>query len=364
MEKRVYNFSAGPAVLPLPVLEKAQRELVCYPGAGMSVMEMSHRSDAFIEIMARTQRDLRQILGVPDNYKVLFLQGGGRLQFSMVAMNLLRGTGKAADYILTGSWGKDALKDAQREGETRVAWDGKEGNYNRVPSKAELKLDPNAAYVHYTINETIQGVQFPREPETGDVPLVCDASSEFLSRPVPVAKYGLIYACAQKNAGPAGVTIVIVREDLLARSAENLPGMLSYKVHADADSAFNTPPCFALYMVGLVVEWLRDTIGGLDKMHQLNQKKAARLYEVIDQSNGFYTGHAQPDCRSLMNVTFRLKNAELDKPFNKEAEAAGLVTLKGHRSVGGFRASIYNAMPAEGVEALRQFMLDFARKHG
>lgn len=363
MAKRVFNFSAGPAAMPVSVLEEAQRDLVAMPGEGMSVMEMSHRSKAFIAIMEQTEAGLRELLAIPDNYRVLFLHGGSRLQFSMVPMNLLGGEGNSADYIITGSWGANALKDAQREGDINVAWDGKPTNFDRLPEAGDLKLNPKASFVHYTSNETIQGVQFQEEPEVGDIPLVCDTSSDILSRPIPVEKYGLIYACAQKNAGPAGVTVVIIRDDLLERSPESLPGMLSYKVHAEAESAFNTPPCFAIYMVGLIAKWLKQDIGGLAAMHKLNQEKASLLYEVLDQSDGFFRGHAVPEYRSLMNVTFRLPTEELEKQFMDEAAKRDLVQLKGHRSVGGIRASIYNAMPIEGVQALRDHMLEFQAKH-
>jgi len=364
MTDRVFNFSAGPAVLPLPVLEKAQQQLLALPGVGMSVLEISHRSKAFSDINDAANEGLRRLLAVPDNYKILFLQGGSRLQFAMVPMNLLRGSGKPADYVLTGSWGKKARDEAENEGTVRVAWDGKSTNYDRVPSADHLDLDPNAAYVYITSNETIQGVQFPTEPETGDVPLVCDASSDFLCRPTPIDRYGLIYACAQKNAGPAGVTVVIIRDDLLTRGGHSLAGYLNYRNHADNDSLYNTPPSFGVYIVGLVAEWLAKDIGGLARMEAINRKKSQMLYDTIDASNGFYSGHAQPDCRSLMNVTFRLPSDELQNRFLTEAESHGLYTLKGHRSVGGIRASIYNAMPVEGVETLRDFMKDFQAKHG
>jgi phosphoserine aminotransferase len=356
--ERVYNFSAGPAVLPVPVLEQAQRELLSLPGCGASVLEISHRSKQFTEILESTQASIQSLLALPDNYRILFLQGGARLQFSMVPMNLMRADAPA-DYVLTGSWGNNARKEAEKEGEVRVAWDGKATNYDRLPSEGELNLDRHAAYVHITSNETIQGVQFAREPETGDVPLVCDASSDFLSRPLDVSRYGLIYACAQKNAGPAGVTVVVIREDLLQRSDAKLPGYLSYRIHADANSLWNTPSTFGVYLVGLVAKWLQEDIGGLAKMHRINQQKARLLYEVLDASPDFYRGHAQPACRSLMNVTFRLPSEDLEKAFLTAAAERNLQSLKGHRSVGGIRASIYNAMPVEGVLALRDFMNEF-----
>ncbi|MFO0901355.1 MAG: 3-phosphoserine/phosphohydroxythreonine transaminase [Pirellulales bacterium] len=357
--QRIYNFSPGPAVLPLPVLEQVQRDLLCLPGKGVSILEMSHRDKAFIEILDGTQANLRKLLGIPDNYKILFLQGGSRLQFSMVPMNLLRGAGKSADYVLTGTWGKSAQKEALREGTVRVAWDGKGTNYDRLPAPDELKIDPSAAYVHITSNETIEGVQFLGEPETGGVPLVCDASSDFMCRPLPIEKYGLIYACAQKNAGPSGVTIVIVREDLLKNSSDELPGYLNYNSHAGENSLWNTPPTFAIYVVKLVTDWLLGEVGGLQNMYDRNREKAGLLYEVLDESAGFYKGHAQRDSRSIMNVTFRLPDADTEKAFLAEADKRGLGNLKGHRSVGGIRASIYNAMPREGVIALRDFLREF-----
>lgn len=363
MENRVYNFAAGPAVLPLPALEQAQRDLVALPGVGMSILEVSHRSPAFEEVIEAAEANLRKLLNIPDNYRVLFLQGGALLQFAMAPMNILRGTGKKADYVVHGTWGKKAMSEASTQGECRAAWNGADTNFTKTPSNDELDLNPNAAYVHITSNETIQGVQFKTEPEVGDVPLVCDSSSDLLYRPVDITKYGILYACAQKNIGPAGVTIVIIRDDLVELSGDDLPSMLSYKVMAEGKSLFNTPPCFAIYMVKLVTEWLLNDIGGLEKMHKLNQKKAQVLYEVIDNSDGFYLGHAVPECRSLMNVPFRMATGDLDKTFLKQAEAEGLVTLQGHRSVGGFRASIYNAMPIEGVEKLARFMKDFQAKH-
>jgi phosphoserine aminotransferase len=363
MEKRVYNFSPGPAVLPLPALEEAQRDLVAFPGVGISILEISHRSKKFDQVINQAEANLRTLLKIPDNYRVLFLQGGALLQFGMVPMNFLRNTGKAADYILTGTWSKKAADEAKTQGKINVAWDGKPGNYNRVPQQGELKLDAAAPYVYLCSNETIQGVQYPTLPEVGDVPLVCDSSSDFLSRPVPVEKFGILFACAQKNAGPAGVTIVIIRDDLVARSPGDLPSMLSYKVMAENKSLLNTPPTFAIYFVKLVTDWLLREIGGLDKMLQVNTKKSQMLYDAIAASGGFYQAHAEASSRSIMNVPFRLADAALEEPFLKEAAAGGLVELKGHRSVGGCRASIYNAMPVAGVEALRDFMLDFARRH-
>lgn len=363
MTDRVFNFSAGPAVLPLPVLEQAQRELLTLPDVGASVLEISHRSKAFSRIHESAKEGLKSLLSVPDDYHILFLQGGARLQFSMIPMNLFRGSDSSADFVLTGTWGKKAREEADKVGAVRVVWDGKETNYDRLPAVDQLDFDPNSAYVYIASNETIQGVQFSAEPDTGNVPLVCDASSDFLHRPVDITRYGILFACAQKNAGPAGVTVVIIRNDLLERSQDSLPGYLNYRIHADNDSLWNTPPAFGVYMVGLVARWLQDDIGGLEKMYEQNREKSGLLYEVIDQSDGFYRGHARPDCRSVMNVTFRLPTEELEKKFLAEAEANKLCTLKGHRSVGGMRASIYNAMPVEGVQALQDFMRDFNAKN-
>jgi phosphoserine aminotransferase len=360
---RVFNFSPGPAVMPLPVLQQAARELVCVPGYGMSVLEMSHRSPGFLDILAATKRLLKELLGIPDNYQIIFLQGGSRLQFSMVPINLRRGQSQPADYLLTGAWSKMALEEAKREGEIRVVWDGKSTNYDRLPKPGDYKPNASASYFYFCSNETIQGVQYQTEPDAGGAPLVCDASSDFLHRLLPVAKYGLIYACAQKNAGPAGVTAVIIRDDLVARSKDDLHGYLSYKNHVKEDSLFNTPPTFAIYLMKLTLEWLKDEIGGLAKMHAQNKEKAKIVYDAIDGSGGFYRGHAQADCRSLMNATFRLPSEDLEKQFVKEAESHGLDGLKGHRSVGGIRASIYNAMPLAGVESLARFMREFKERH-
>ncbi|MFM8379585.1 MAG: 3-phosphoserine/phosphohydroxythreonine transaminase [Planctomycetia bacterium] len=357
--ERVFNFSPGPAVLPLEVLERARDELLALPGVGISVLEISHRSPAFDRILEETLADLKGLLGVGDDYEVVLLQGGASLQFSMVPMNLLRGQAGAADYVVTGTWGATAIKEARREGKAHVAWDGAATNYDRLPAQGEIRLSAAPAYVHVTSNETIQGVQWKHEPDVGAAPLVCDCSSDFLSRPIDVAKYGLIYACAQKNAGIAGVTAVIIRKDLLERSRDDLPTMLDYRTHVKNGSRPNTPAVFAVYVLGLVCRWIRDSIGGLDAMARHNRAKAKLLYDVLDASAGFYAGHARPDCRSDMNVTFRLADEATEKEFVKGATARGLVDLKGHRSVGGIRASIYNAMPVEGVEALRDYMLEF-----
>jgi phosphoserine aminotransferase len=363
MEKRVYNFSPGPAVMPLPALEEAQRDLLALPGAGSSILEISHRSKTFDKIIAQAEANIRTLLAVPDNYRVLFMQGGAVLQFGMIPMNFLRNTGKPADYIVSGTWSKKAFDEAKTQGNARAVWDGKASNYNRVPKQSDLKIDPDAAYVYMTSNETIQGVQFQTEPEVGNAPLICDSSSDILCRPVPVQKYGMIFACAQKNLGPAGVTLVIIRDDLAAKSPTDLPSLLSYKVFAEGKSLLNTPPTFAIYMVKLVTDWLLNTVGGLAKVAEINKKKAKLLYDTIEQSKGFYMPHAEADCRSIMNVPFKLAKTELEEPFLKQAAAQGLCELKGHRSVGGCRASIYNAMPTEGVELLRDFMLDFAKKN-
>lgn len=360
MSGRVWNFAAGPAVLPLPVLERARDEFLALPGAGASVLEISHRSKAFEAIIEEAETNLRALLGVPDPHRILFLQGGASLQFSMVPMNLLRGAAGPAEYVLTGSWSKKAAVEARKEGEVRVAWDGAGSGFTTVPDLRAIELDPGAAYLHVTSNETIQGVEFPPgyEPEEA-APLVCDGSSDFLSRPIPVDRYGLLYAGAQKNAGPAGLTVVLLREDLAERIPDGLPTMLDYRTHIENRSLYNTPPAFAIYVLMLVTRWIRDEVGGLEAMHRRNREKAALLYEAIDSSDGFYRGHAAPEARSMMNVTWRLPSEDLEKEFVAEARAQDLHELKGHRSVGGIRASIYNAMPLEGVRALRAFMDDF-----
>jgi phosphoserine aminotransferase len=360
MNERIFNFSAGPAVLPLPVLEEAQHELISLPGVGMSILEISHRSKVFDEIIGRAEAGLRELLGLPENYHVLFLQGGASLQFSMIPMNFL-GEG-SADYIITGSWGKKALKEAKKEGAASVAASTEDSNFTRVPGPEELKLNPNAAYLHFTTNETIQGVEWRDEPEAGDVPLFADASSDILSRPIPAEKYALIYAGAQKNMGPSGVTVVILRDDLLGRIPDGLPTMLDYRTHVENKSLYNTPNTFGIYILALVCKWLKGK-GGLEGMQRENEEKAGILYDAIDATD-FYRGHADADSRSLMNVTFRLPSEELEKQFTKEATAEGLDGLKGHRSVGGIRASIYNAFPREGVEALVSFMKEFEKKNG
>jgi len=361
MTERIFNFSPGPAVLPVPVLEEAQRDLLSLPGVGMSVMEISHRSKTFDEIIAGAESGLRELLNIPSNYHILFLQGGASLQFSMVPMNFLPADG-SADYILTGSWGKKALKEAKKVGAVNVAATMADGGFTRVPSREEISLSPHAAYVHITSNETIEGVEWKREPEVGDVPLVADASSDILSRAIDVSKYGIIYAGAQKNMGPSGLTVVILREDLLQRAPENLPAMLDYRTHVENKSLYNTPNTWGIYIFRLVCNWLKDK-GGLAAMERENEEKAQLIYDAIDVTD-FYRGHADADCRSIMNVTFRLPDQELEKKFVTEATAQGLDGLKGHRSVGGIRASIYNAFPRAGVEALVSFMKEFERRNG
>jgi phosphoserine aminotransferase len=363
---RVFNFAAGPAVLPLPVLEEAQRDLVSLPGVGMSVMEISHRSKTFEAIIQECEANIRKLAGIPANYHVLFLQGGATLQFSMVPMNLLA-TGETADYITTGSWSEKALKEAKKVGPINVAFTGKAENFTRVPKQEELRLTRNAAYVHLAGNETIHGVEFHTLPDVGSVQLVVDTSSHMLSRPLDIKRYALIYAGAQKNMGPAGCTLVILRDDMLQKAKANpayekLPIMLQYGPHADDKSLHNTPPAFAIYIMNLVSRWLLN-LGGLEAMEKINIRKAEKIYAEIDRT-GFYRGHAKKEDRSRMNVTFRLPNEQLEEKFVKESKAAKLDCLKGHRSVGGLRASIYNAFPEEGVDALVAFMKDFEKKNG
>jgi len=355
---RVFNFSAGPAMLPQAVIERAREEMLDWNGSGMSVMEMSHRGKEFMSIANQAEADLRELMGIPSGYKVLFLQGGASSQFAMVPMNLLGARGKA-DYINTGSWSKKAIAEAKRYCQVVDAGttDG-----TRVPAEGELSLSSDAAYVHYTPNETIQGLEFPYIPETGEVPLVADMSSTILSRPVDVSKYGVIYAGAQKNIGPAGLTVVIVREDLIGQTLDGTPTMFDYKTHANADSMYNTPPTYSWYLAGLVFQWLKE-LGGLEGMAEINKRKADKLYAAIDGSD-FYANPVAVEARSWMNVPFTLADAELDATFLEEANKEGLVTLKGHRSVGGMRASIYNAMPEAGVDALIAFMGDFEKRHG
>jgi len=357
---RVYNFSPGPAVLPLPVLEEAQRDLVALPGVGMSVLEISHRGKVFEGILAECEANLRTLANIPATYKVLFLQGGASTQFSMVPMNLL-GPGLWADYIVNGAWGEKAIKEARKVGAVNLAHTTGP-DFKRVSKQEDLKLTPGAAYVHMTSNETIQGVEYKAPFDTGSVPLVCDTSSDMFSGPIDVAKYALIYAGAQKNMGPAGVTLVIIREDLAARGPASLASMMHYATQLKEPSLYNTPPCFGIYIVGLVMKWIVG-LGGLQAIKALNDRKAGKLYAEIDRT-GFYRGHAEKESRSIMNVTFRMPSEELEEKFAKEAKAAGLDGLKGHRSVGGMRASIYNAFPEKGVDDLVAFMKEFQRKNG
>ena len=363
MNDRVLNFGAGPATLPLPVLEQARRDLVALPGIGVSPLEISHRTPWFEDVIGEAEANLRALLDIPDTHHPVFCQGGATMQFSMVPMNLLRGQGRTAEYVVTGSWGAKAVEEAAKEGAARSAWTGKDGGFVRVPTPDELHdaLTPDAAYVHVTSNETIQGVQFDGMPATPeDVPLVCDASSDLLSRPIDVARHALLYAGAQKNAGPAGVTVVIVRNDVLGRIPDRLPIMLDYRTYVEHRSMYNTPPVFAIYVLLLVTRWLRDEVGGLEKQADVNREKAGLVYDAIDASDGFYHGHAEPGSRSVMNVTWRLPTEELERRFIAEAAAAGMVELKGHRSVGGIRASLYNAMPVDGARWLADFMHAFA----
>lgn len=358
---RVYNFSAGPAMLPLTVLEQARDELLDWHDSGMSVMEMSHRGKEYMSIAEKATSLLREIMSVPDTHEILFLQGGASSQFAMVPMNLLRGKNKA-DYINTGAWSKKAIAEAKRYCDVNVAASSESSNFSTVPEQTELNLQADAAYVHYTPNETIGGVEFSYIPESGDVPLVADMSSTILSRPVDVSRFGVIYAGAQKNIGPAGLTVVIVRKDLIGQTIDGTPSMFDYQVHAESGSMNNTPPTYAWYLAGLVFQWIKDQ-GGLGKVAEINQRKSAKLYDAIDRSD-FYSNPVEVKSRSWMNVPFTLANAELDSVFLEEAKKENLVTLKGHRSVGGMRASIYNAMPEAGVDALVMFMNEFEKRNG
>lgn len=359
---RVFNFSAGPCTLPVSVLEQARDDLLNYQGKGMSVMEMSHRSKAFESIIQTAEADLRELMAIPDNYQVLFLQGGASLQFSMIPMCFLP-SGQAADYIVTGTWGKKAVEAAQLVGQTTVVFDGKATNYDHAPRPSQLSYSEKPAYVHFTSNETIQGVDFNKDPLNVPAPVVCDMSSNILSRPVEVTKYSVIYAGAQKNMGPAGLTVVILRDDMIEKVPKKMHPMLDYRLQAENDSLYNTPPCWSIYMCGLVFQWLKN-LGGLEAMEAINEKKAGLLYDTIDAHEGFYRGHAAKGSRSKMNVTWTLPTEELTEMFLKGAKAEGMEELKGHRSVGGLRASIYNAFPVEGCEALAAYMKAFVAKHG
>jgi phosphoserine aminotransferase len=361
MEKRIYNVSAGPAILPEEVLLEAQKDLFSYKGSGMSVMEMSPRGKIFDGIINAAKADMRTLLGIPDNYSILFLQGGATLQFSMVPLNLMPPKNKA-DYISTGSWAKKAAKEAKRVGKVNIAASTEADNFSRIPKQSELNLDPDASYVHYTSNNTIYGTEWHTEPEVGNVPLVCDASSDFMHKKLDINKYALIYAGAQKNLGPSGVTCVILRNDLLERSSDELHTYMNYKIHVDNDSMYNTPTTYTIYIMGLVFKWLLG-MGGLDVMYKKNVEKAGILYSAIDGSDGYYRGTTALEDRSLMNVTYRLPSEELEKKFIEEAKKVGFEGLKGHRSVGGIRASIYNAFPQHGVEALVDFMNQFKKNN-
>ncbi len=358
---RVYNFSAGPGMLPEAVLEQARSEMMDWHGSGMSVMEMSHRSKEFVSIAEQAEADLRHLLGIGDDYQVLFLQGGASAQFAMVPINLLGDRGKA-DYFNTGQWSKKAIAEARRFGSVNIAVDAEPSSFTTIPGRGHCQLDPDAAYVHYTPNETIGGLEFQDIPDCGAIPLVADMSSTILSRPVDVSRFGVIYAGAQKNIGPAGLTVVIVRRDLIGHARSDMPAMFDYQTHAGSNSMYNTPPTYSWYIAGLVFSWLKAQ-GGLETMARTNRRKAEKLYSAIDDSE-FYDNPIDPEFRSWMNVPFTLKEDSLDKVFLDAAGEAGLMTLKGHRSVGGMRASIYNAMPEEGVDALVAFMADFARQYG
>jgi phosphoserine aminotransferase len=358
---RVYNFSAGPAALPEAVLQQAQAEMVDWQAKGLSVMEMSHRSKAFISIAEAAEQDLRDLLQVPNNYKVLFLQGGASTQFAMVALNMLQGNNEA-EYVNSGLWSEKAIAEAKKYCTVHVKVDGKPSKYTTIAHPSTWERNPRAAYLHYTPNETINGLEIQDVPEWGDTPLVVDMSSNLLSRPIDVSKFGIIYAGAQKNIGPAGLTVVIIRDDLIGKTIPGIPTMLDYKIHVDNGSMYNTPPTYAWYIAGLVFKWLKD-LGGLEKMAEINQRKAAKLYAAIDNSNGFYSNPVDPQYRSWMNVPFITTKTELEKTFLSEAEKVGLSTLAGHRSVGGMRASIYNAMPEAGVDTLVSFMAEFAQKN-
>ena len=361
MRSRIYNFSSGPAALPLPVLEQVQRELVELPGLGMSVLEASHRSKVVDEIINAAEGDLRRLAGIPENYRVLFLHGGASLQFAMVPMNLLR-QGASADYLVTGHWARRALHEAEKVGAVRVAATSEPDRFNYIPGPDDIRVARDAAYVHMTSNNTIVGTQWRNLPDVGDRPLVSDSSSDVLSCPVDISRYAVVYASAQKNLGPAGLAVVIIREDMARRSSGALPAMMSYRVHVENGSRYNTPPVFAIYVLRLVMAWLIEN-GGLETMAAHNERKAARVYAEIDRT-GFYRGTARKDSRSVMNVTFRLLEEGLEASFVKEAAAGGLEGLKGHRSVGGLRASMYNAFPEAGADALVSFMRDFERRYG
>lgn len=359
MTKRIHNFNAGPAALPLEVLEEAQRDLIDYKGNGLSVLEMSHRDKVYDNILKDAEKDLKELYSIPDNYTILFLQGGATLQFAMVPLNLLS-DGRAGDYINTGTWATKAIEEAQKLGKkANVIASSEDRQFTYIPK--EFKLTPDAAYLHITSNNTIRGTEWQSYPDTGSTDLICDMSSDFCSRPVDFKKFALVYAGAQKNIGPAGCTVVIIRNDLIARSPKNIPTMCNYSIMAKEPSLYNTPPCYSIYIIGLVLKWLKKN-GGLSKMHEVNLQKAKVLYDRLDK-NDFYRGTVDKDSRSLMNIPFRLKNEALEETFIKEAKAAGMIGLKGHRSVGGIRASFYNAVPMESAKALVAFMDEFEKKN-
>lgn len=359
---RIHNFSAGPSALPLPVLEQIKEEMLHLPGARASVLEISHRSKEFERILGEAEKDLRSLLGVPATHKILFLQGGASQLFATIPMNLA--SGKKAEYLITGAWGKKALKEAKTVCEAVAAWSGEKEGFRSVPADGEFTANADSAYLHYTSNETIQGVQFQSVPGSGGAPLVCDMSSDFLSRPLPVERFGMIYAGAQKNVGPAGLVVAVIEEGLLSRAPSSLPEIFKFSTHAENGSLYNTPPAFSIYAAGLVFKWLLETYGTLEKVAEANAAKAALVYDAIDASGGFYKPHAAKECRSPMNLTWTLADEALDAEFLKEAAAADLSGLKGHRSVGGMRASLYNAVPRESAEALAAFMNDFRKRKG
>lgn len=359
---RTYNFNAGPSALPLEVLEQAQKDLVDFQGTGMSIMEMSHRSDTYEDVHNEAIRLITKLLNIPEDYQVLFLQGGASLQFSMIPMNFLQ-IGKSAGYILTGSWSEKALHEAKLLGNTFIAASTEQENYRRIPSMDQIQLDTNAAYLHMTSNNTIFGTQWSDFPNTGDIPLITDMSSDILSRSLDINKFALIYAGAQKNLGPSGITLVIIRKDMLEKGVPNIPTLLKYNTHSKNNSLYHTPPTFSIYMLGLVAKWVKQQ-GGVEPIHQNNQKKAKIIYDAIDSSNGFYSGYAEKESRSLMNITFRLKSEELEREFLELAIKKGFIGLNGHRSVGGCRASTYNSVPIENCISLKEFMLEFQKNNG
>ncbi len=362
MTHRVYNFGAGPCTLPLSALEEAQAEFLDFAGTGMSILEISHRSAPYVEVYEAAQANMRKLLNVPDNYKIVFMQGGATMQFSMLAMNYLQGG--TADYVVAGTWGKKAIAEAKKEGEPRVVFNSAEENFKSMPKQADIDFNPDAAYFHYTSNETIQGVEHRTPYDTGGVPQICDMSSDFMAYPVDVSKYAMIYAGAQKNAAPAGLTIAIISDEQLAKAPDNVHTYLDYRIHAAKDSAYNTPPVFPIYMLSKVTSWMLNEVGDLDAMYVRNKAKADTIYNAIDNSGGFYKGHAVKDNRSIMNITWTMNTPELESKFMAEATKHDLIALKGHRSVGGLRASIYNAMSPEGCNALADFMAEFQRVNG